>query len=27
VNKLLLLSGNDLPFIGGQANIHQPKIK
>ena len=25
-NKLLLLSGNDLPFIGGQINIHQPKL-
>lgn len=27
MNKLLLLSGNDLPFIGGQSVIHQPKIK
>ena len=27
MNKLLLLSGNDLPFIGGKAIIHQPKIK
>lgn len=27
MNKLLLLSGNDLPFIGGQGIIHQPKLK
>ena len=27
LNKLLLLSGNDIPFIGGRVNIHQPKIK
>ena len=27
MNKLLLLSGNDLPFIGGAGIIHQPKIK
>ena len=27
MNKLLLLSGNDLPFIGGRGIIHQPKIK
>lgn len=27
MNKLLLLSGNDLPFIGGTSVIHQPKIK
>ena len=27
MNKLLLLSGNDVPFIGGRGIIHQPKIK
>jgi hypothetical protein len=27
MNKLLLLSGNDLPFIGGRSTIHQPRIK
>jgi len=27
MNKLLLLSGNDLPFVQGNINIHQPKIK
>lgn len=27
MQKLLLLSGNDLPFIGGKINIHQPKLK
>lgn len=27
MNKLLLLSGNDLPFIGGRSTIHQPHIK
>jgi len=27
MNKLLLLSGNDLPFIGGTGVIHQPKIR
>ena len=27
MQKLLLLSGNDLPFIGGKGQIHQPKIK
>ena len=27
LNKLLLLSGNDVPFIGAQTSIHQPKIK
>lgn len=26
-NELLLLSGNDIPFIGGQLTIHQPTIK
>lgn len=26
-NDLLLLSGNDIPFIGAQATIHQPTIK
>ena len=26
-NDLLLLSGNDIPFIGGHINIHQPKIR
>jgi len=27
VNKLLLLSGNDIPFRMGQCNIHQPRLK
>ena len=27
LNDLLLLSGNDIPFIGAQATIHQPTIK
>lgn len=27
VNDLLLLSGNDIPFIPAQINIHQPTIK
>lgn len=27
VNDLLLLSGNDIPFIEGQITIHQPTIK
>ncbi len=27
MNKLLLLSGNDLPFVQGNINIHQPRIK
>ena len=27
INKLLLLSGNDIPFPGGQTIIHTPKIK
>ena len=27
MNKLLLLSGNDLPFIGGTGVIHQPKVR
>jgi len=27
LNKLLLLSGNDIPFIGAKTSIHQPKIK
>ncbi len=27
LNKLLLLSGNDIPFPGGQTIIHVPKIK
>lgn len=27
VNDLLLLSGNDIPFIGAQVTIHQPTIK
>ena len=26
-NKLLLLSGNDIPFVGGQLVIHQPRIR
>lgn len=26
-NDLLLLSGNDIPFIGAQATVHQPTIK
>ena len=26
-NDLLLLSGNDIPFIGAQLSIHQPTIK
>ena len=27
LNDLLLLSGNDIPFIEGSVNIHQPSIK
>lgn len=27
VNELLLMSGNDIPFIAGGCNIHQPRIK
>ena len=27
MNKLLLLSGNEIPFIQGQLVIHPPKIK
>ena len=27
MNKLLLMSGNDLPFVKAKINIHQPKIK
>jgi len=27
INNLLLLSGNDIPFIKAQINIHQPTIK
>ena len=27
INYLLLLSGNDIPFIDAQISIHQPKIK
>ncbi len=27
INDLLLLSGNDIPFIQAQITIHQPKIK
>ena len=27
LNDLLLLSGNDIPFTGAQATIHQPTIK
>ena len=27
LNDLLLLSGNDIPFIAAQVNIHQPTIK
>ena len=27
LNELLLLSGNDIPFIQAQINIHQPTIK
>lgn len=27
LNKLLLLSGQDLPFVGGKTVIHQPKLK
>lgn len=27
VNDLLLLSGNDIPFIGAQVTIHQPTIR
>ena len=27
VNDLLLLSGNDIPFVEAQVNIHQPSIK
>ena len=26
-NDLLLLSGNDIPFVGAQISIHQPTIK
>ena len=27
INDLLLLSGNDIPFIGAQVIIHQPTLK
>lgn len=27
LNDLLLLSGNDIPFLAGQVNIHQPTLK
>ena len=27
LNELLLLSGNDIPFIEAQISIHQPTIK
>lgn len=27
INKLLLLSGNDIPFVQAQINIHQPTLK
>ena len=27
VNELLLLSGNDIPFVGGRINIHPPTIR
>ena len=27
INDLLLLSGNDIPFIQAQINIHQPTIR
>ena len=27
INDLLLLSGNDIPFIPAQITIHQPTIK
>ena len=27
INDLLLLSGNDIPFVEAQVNIHQPSIK
>lgn len=27
INDLLLLSGNDIPFVGAQVNIHQPTLK
>lgn len=27
INNLILLSGIDIPFIGAQINIHQPRIK
>lgn len=27
INDLLLLSGNNIPFLQGQVNIHQPTIK
>lgn len=27
LNDLLLLSGNDIPFVAAQVNIHQPTIK
>ena len=27
INDLLLLSKNDIPFIGAQINIHQPSIR
>ena len=27
LNDLLLLSGNDIPFLEAQVNIHQPSIK
>ena len=27
LNRLLLLSGNDIPFAGARVNIHQPTLK
>ena len=27
MDELLLLSGNDIPFIAGQTSIHQPRLK
>ena len=27
LNKLLLLSGNDIPFVEAQMIIHQPSLK
>ena len=26
MDELLLLSGDDIPFIGAQAAVHQPKL-